>query len=59
LVVRVAYYQLIVELIYKLGIDRIIRHYIIDHENLDILWEFHNGVVRGRYGGKSTSQKVV
>lgn len=52
-------YQLIVGQLHKLGLDIIPQWFVLDHEWLDILWEFHNGVVGGHGGGKDTTQKIL
>jgi len=31
----------------------------MDHRGKDILWEFHEAVVRGHVGGKSIARKVL
>jgi len=59
MVVRAAYYQLIVGKLYKLGLDNILRRCVLDHERRDILWECHSGIVGGHVGGKATAQKVL
>jgi hypothetical protein len=59
MVVRAAYYQLILGKLYKLVLDIILRRCVLDHERQDILWEFHNEVVGGHVGGKATAQKVL
>jgi hypothetical protein len=54
LVVRATDYQFIVGHLYKMGIDNILRRYILDHEQLIILVEAHKGISRGNYAGKDT-----
>jgi hypothetical protein len=55
LVVRATDYQLIAGHLYKLGLDNILRHCVLDHERSYILWECHSGVAGGHIGGKETS----
>jgi hypothetical protein len=59
LVIRANNYQLIVGHLYKMGIDNILRRYILDHEQLIILVEAHEGIAGGNYAGKYTTQKVL
>jgi hypothetical protein len=42
-----------------MGIDNILRRYILDHERPIILVEAHEGIVGGNYIGKDTMQKVL
>jgi hypothetical protein len=55
LVVSAADYQLITGQLYKLGLENILRRYIINHERPKILWECHSGFVGGHVGGKETA----
>jgi len=55
MVVREIDYQLIVQQLYKLGLNNILRRSVLDHERQDILWEFHSGVAGGHVGGKATT----
>ena len=59
MVVRAVNYQLIAGKLCKLGLDSILMRCVLDHERKDILWESHNGVVRGHVGGKATEQNVL
>jgi hypothetical protein len=59
LVVCSAYYQLIAEQLYKLGLDNIFRRYILDHEPSKIFWECHSRVAGGHVGGKSSADKIL
>jgi hypothetical protein len=59
LVVRDAYYQLIVGHLYKLGADNILRRCVMEHECPIILAEAHEGIVGGHYAGKSIAQKIL
>jgi hypothetical protein len=49
LVVRVAYYQLIVGHLYKMGAYRILRRCVLEHERTRIFAEAHEGIVGGHY----------
>jgi hypothetical protein len=59
MVVREAKYHLIARKLYKLGLDSILKRCVLDHEIHDIMWECHNGVVRGHVGGKATTRKFL
>jgi hypothetical protein len=59
LVVKVAYYQLIVGHLYKMGADSILRKCVLEHEIPRILVESHEGIVGGHYVGKDTVHKVL
>jgi hypothetical protein len=59
MVVLVADYQLIAGQLYKLGLDNILKRYVLNHERQDILWECHSGVAGGHVGGKATAHKVL
>jgi hypothetical protein len=59
MVVQAMDYQYIVGKLYKLGLDRILRRCVLDHERQDILWECHSGVAGGHVGGKATTQKIL
>jgi hypothetical protein len=52
-------YQLIVGQLYKLGLDSILRHCVLDHERPDILWECHSGVVGGHVGRQGNFLKGI
>ena len=56
---HVAYFQLTVEHLYKMGPDEILWHCILEHENRMILNEAHVGVTGGHYAGKSTVHKIL
>jgi hypothetical protein len=58
-VVRVAYYQLIVGHLYKLGENNILRRCVMEHEHPIILAEEHEGIVRGHYARKATVQMIL
>jgi hypothetical protein len=58
-VVKAKYYQLIVENLYKLGTDGILRHCVLQHERLMILEETHDGISGGNYIGKETTRKIL
>jgi hypothetical protein len=59
LVVCATDYQLIARHLYNMGIDSILRRYILDHERPRILIEAHEGIAGGHYAGKDTTQKVL
>jgi hypothetical protein len=59
LVVRAEDYQLIVEHLYKMGSDNILRRCVLEHERPTILAESHEGIVGGHYVGKYTTHKVL
>jgi hypothetical protein len=59
LVVRATDYQLIVGQLYKLGLDNILRHCVLDHERPDILWECHSGVVGGHVGERQLPKDIT
>ena len=42
-------YYLIIENIYNLVINGIIKHYKMGHEHLGILWELYDGMVNIHY----------
>jgi hypothetical protein len=45
--------------LYKLSVDNILRRYVMEHESPIILAEAHEGIARGNYVGKATTQKVL
>jgi hypothetical protein len=57
LVVRVVDYKIIVDHLYNLGADRILRICVMEHEIPIILAEAHEGI--GNYAGKPTTQKIL
>jgi hypothetical protein len=59
LVVRIVDYQLIAVHLYKMGADSILRRYVLKHEIPRVLAESHEGIARGKYAGKSTTQKLL
>jgi len=59
LVVRDDDYQLIASHLYKLGVDRILRRCVMEHERPIILVESHEGIVGGHYAGKAIMHKVL
>jgi hypothetical protein len=59
MVVRAVDYQLIVEKLYKLGLDIILRRCVLNHERQDILWECHIGFVIEHVGGKATTHNIL
>jgi hypothetical protein len=42
-----------------MGVDNILRRYVLEHERPRILVESHQGIARGHYTGKSTAQKLL
>jgi hypothetical protein len=59
MVVRAADYQLITGHLYNMGADNILIRCVLEHERPGILAEAHEGIPRGNYAGKSTTQKVL
>jgi hypothetical protein len=55
MVVKVPYYQFIVGHLYKMGVDRILRRCVLEHEIPRILAETHEGIAGGNYAGKATT----
>jgi hypothetical protein len=55
LVVKDVDYLLIAGSLYKLGTNKILRRYVVEHERPIILVEVHDGIARGHYAGKATS----
>jgi hypothetical protein len=47
-------YSLIARHLYKMGIDSILRRYVLEYERPRILAEAHEGIVGGNYTGNST-----
>jgi hypothetical protein len=58
-VVRTIDYQLITGHLYKLGVDKILRIFFMEHQRPIILVESHEGIVGGHYAGKDTMQTVL
>jgi hypothetical protein len=58
-VVRVADYQLITGHLYKMGVDRILRRYVLEHKRSRVLAETYEGIVGGNYDRKATAHKVL
>jgi hypothetical protein len=59
LVVRAAYFSLIVGQVYKMGPNEILRRCVMEAERPLILTEDHEGIAGGHYVGKATAQKVL
>jgi hypothetical protein len=59
LVFRVAYYQLIAGNLYKFGTHSILRRCVLEYERHEILVEYHEGIVGGKYVGKYIMHKVL
>ena len=45
--------------LYKMGIDEILRRYVLEFERASILAKAHGGVVGGHYIGKVTAQNIL
>jgi len=58
-VVHAVDYQLIVGQLYKLGLENILRHSVIDHERPNILWECHSEFLGGNVGIKATIRNIL
>jgi hypothetical protein len=54
LVVHASDFTLIGGQLYKLGLDEILRRYVLEHERRRILEEAHARIVGGPYAGKAT-----
>jgi hypothetical protein len=59
LVVCTTEYQMITGHLYKMGVDNILRRYVLEHERPRILAKSHEGIMGGNYAGKSTTHKVL
>jgi len=59
LVVREANYQLIAGQLYKMELDQVLRHFILNYKCEGVLWECHAGIAGGHVGGKATPQKFL
>jgi hypothetical protein len=59
LVVHAVEYQLIAGHLYKMGTDRILRRYVLEHERPRILVEAREGIAGGHYAGKYIVWKVL
>jgi len=59
LVVRATDYLLIVEHLYKIGADNILRRCTLENERPRILAESHEGIVGAHYADKAITQKVL
>jgi hypothetical protein len=53
LVVHATDYQLITGHLYKMGVDNILRRYVLEYEQPRILSEAHEGLAGGHYVGKA------
>jgi hypothetical protein len=42
-----------------MGVNKILRRYVLEHERPRILAESHEGLVGGHYAGNATTQKVL
>lgn len=59
MVVCVADFQLIGGRLYKLGLDEILRRYVLEHETPLILAEAHEGIAGGHLAGSATTKKIL
>ena len=59
LVVKAIDFTIIVDQLYNLGPDEILRWYVLSHERPLILQESHAGIASGHYLGKHSTQKVL
>jgi len=59
LVVRSIWYQVIAGQLYKMVVDQVLCHCILDHEGVGVLWKYHSGVARVHLGGKATTEKFL
>jgi hypothetical protein len=59
LVVHTSNFQLIAGQLYKMGPNEILRICVMEVERPLILTEAHEGIIRGHYAGKETTQKVL
>jgi hypothetical protein len=59
LVVRAAYFLLIVGQLYKMGPNEILKRCVMEAERTLILSKAHEGITVGHYAGKETMQKVL
>ena len=59
LVIRAAYFHLIIEQIYNMGPDEILRQYVLPDEKERILVEEHDRVAGGHYGSHVTTKKIL
>ena len=50
---------MIAGLLYKLGLDKVLQRYVLDHERSMILVEAHTGIIGRLYSGNPTTQKVL
>jgi len=59
LVVQAVNFSVIVGHLYKMGNDEILRRYILEFEQSQILVEAHGGAARGHYAGHAIAQKIL
>eukprot|EP00253_Pinus_taeda_P004147 PITA_04147 len=59
LVVRATDFSVIAEHLYNMGIDEILRRYVLEFERSSILAEAHGGVAGGHYAGRATVQRIL
>jgi hypothetical protein len=59
MVFRAAEYQLILDHLYKLVTENILRRCVMEHERPMVLVEAHEGLYGGNSTGKAIAQKVL
>ena len=59
LVVKALDFQLIARQLYKIGLDEILRRFVLPHEHEEILEEAHVGYVDGHYRGRAIVREVL
>lgn len=59
LVVRTTDFSVIAGHLYKMGLDKILRRYVPDFKQSNILVEAHGGAAGGHYAGKETMQNIL
>jgi hypothetical protein len=59
LVVRAADFSLVDGKLYKMGPDEILRRCVMEAERPLISTESHEGITKGHYAGKATTQKIL
>jgi hypothetical protein len=58
-VAHVSCYQLFIpRKLYKLATNNIMHRFMMDHENLIVVWESHDGLGSGHYRGKAIAKTL-
>lgn len=52
-------YQLIANQLYKLGVDKLLKIFILQHEREGIMREAHEGTMGGNYARKMAAHKIM